>query len=77
MNAAFAPAMTEDMDAGQTMYSPLAGGAEPIAGQPSIIALPAPQPTDLPAHFVDDYSNRARSILAQFDLQWDALWRSR
>jgi ATP-dependent exoDNAse (exonuclease V) beta subunit len=44
VNAAFAAAMIEDTGAGQTMYSPLAGGADAIAGQPSIVALPAPYP---------------------------------
>ncbi|HLJ74779.1 MAG TPA: UvrD-helicase domain-containing protein, partial [Thermoanaerobaculia bacterium] len=44
VNATFFTEMQEDSDAGQTMYSPLDGGAEPIEGQPSIIALPAPAP---------------------------------
>jgi ATP-dependent helicase/nuclease subunit A len=44
VNATFLTEMMEDHDAGQTRYSPLEGGAEPIEGQPSIIALPAPAP---------------------------------
>ena len=44
VNAAFGAAMIEDLDAGQTRYSPLAGGGAPIAGQPGIVALPAPHP---------------------------------
>jgi ATP-dependent helicase/nuclease subunit A len=44
VNATFLTEMVEDHDAGQTRYSPLEGGAEPILGQPSIIALPAPAP---------------------------------
>src|SRR5581483_826245 len=34
----------EDPASGQAMYWPLGGGAEPIPDQPSIVALPAPNP---------------------------------
>ena len=44
VNAAFKAEMLEDADAGQTAYSPLDGGAEPIPGQPYLVALPAPEP---------------------------------
>ncbi len=44
VNSAFTGAMMEDDDACQTAYSPLGGGADAIPGQPSIVALPAPEP---------------------------------
>ncbi len=44
VNEAFKAEMMEDADAGQTAYSPLDGGAEPIPGQPYLVALPAPSP---------------------------------
>lgn len=34
-------------------------------------ASPVPQPTDLPSHFTDDYSARAREIVASFGLSFD------
>jgi hypothetical protein len=34
-------------------------------------AQPAPVVGDLPPHFTDDYSSRARSLAAQFDLALD------
>jgi ATP-dependent exoDNAse (exonuclease V) beta subunit len=44
VNAAFAPAMTDDRDALQAGYVPLARHREGIAGQPGIVALPVPKP---------------------------------
>jgi glycosyltransferase involved in cell wall biosynthesis len=38
---------------------------------PLAAAQPAPQPTDLPGHFTDDYSARARAILEQFGVPLD------
>jgi ATP-dependent exoDNAse (exonuclease V) beta subunit len=46
VNAAFAPEMRESLEDGQTGYVPLEGGNDGIAGQPAIIALPVPRPTD-------------------------------
>jgi hypothetical protein len=36
---------------------------------PLAAAQPAPQPTDLPAHFTDDYSTRSRDILQRFGVR--------
>lgn len=44
VNAAFAPEMTGDVEAGQADYVPLDGSIPPIPGQPAIVALPAPRP---------------------------------
>src|SRR6185436_3399736 len=44
VNAAFAPAMTDDRAALQAGYVPLAPHREAIAGQPGIVALPVPKP---------------------------------
>ena len=44
VNSAFALEMTGDAAVGQAHYSPLDEGAPPIAGQPSLVALPAPRP---------------------------------
>jgi ATP-dependent exoDNAse (exonuclease V) beta subunit len=44
VNAAFRSEMQGDAVAGQAAYSPLEEGADPIAGQPAIVALPAPWP---------------------------------
>ncbi|MCC6536555.1 MAG: UvrD-helicase domain-containing protein [Bryobacterales bacterium] len=44
VNAAFAPEMTGDAEAGQAEYSPLEEVRRPITGQPSVVALPAPRP---------------------------------
>ena len=40
---------------------------------PLAAGLPAPQVTDLPAHFVEDYSDRAREIADAFDVSVDVL----
>jgi len=40
---------------------------------PLAARLPAPHVKDLPAHFVDDYSDRAREIAASFDVRIDLL----
>ncbi len=44
VNAAFETEMHDDAAAGQAAYAPLNGETAPIAGQPSLIALPAPRP---------------------------------
>src|SRR5262249_44105939 len=44
VNAAFAPVMSDDRDALQAGYVPLARHREAIAGQPGIVALPVPKP---------------------------------
>ncbi len=44
VNAAFHPEMQDDAVAGQAAYSPLDGDAQPIDGQPAIVALPVPRP---------------------------------
>ncbi|HEX6896035.1 MAG TPA: 3'-5' exonuclease, partial [Bryobacteraceae bacterium] len=44
VNAAFDPEMQDDAEAGQAAYAPLGGDTEPIAGQPSVVALPVPHP---------------------------------
>jgi ATP-dependent exoDNAse (exonuclease V) beta subunit len=44
VNAAFAPAMTEDRAALQAGYVPLAPHRDGLAGQPGIVALPVPKP---------------------------------
>jgi ATP-dependent exoDNAse (exonuclease V) beta subunit len=44
VNAAFAPAMTEDRQALQPGYVPLARHREEVADQPAIVALPVPKP---------------------------------
>ena len=44
VNAAFDSEMQDDAEAGQAAYAPLHGETPAIAGQPSIIALPAPRP---------------------------------
>jgi len=44
VNAAFEAEMTGDTAAGQANYVPLERHAEPIDGQPAVIALPAPTP---------------------------------
>ncbi len=44
VNAAFAPLMTGDHQAGSADYIALGEHREPIAGQPAVIALPAPRP---------------------------------
>ena len=44
VNAAFAPVMTDDRDALQAGYVPLARHRSEIAGQPGIVALPVPKP---------------------------------
>ena len=44
VNAAFQSEMQDDANAGQARYAPLEGDWQPIEGQPSIVALPAPKP---------------------------------
>ena len=44
VNAAFAPLMTGDHDAGSADYIALGEHREPIPGQPAVIALPPPRP---------------------------------
>jgi len=44
VNAAFHPEMADDAESGQAAYAPLYGETPAIAGQPSIVALPAPRP---------------------------------
>ena len=44
VNAAFAPVMTGDPDTLQADYVPLAPHRQDTAGQPSVVALPVPQP---------------------------------
>ncbi len=44
VNAAFAPEMTGDETSGQAEYVPLEEHLPAIAGQPAVIALPAPSP---------------------------------
>src|SRR5919201_220873 len=44
VNAAFAPVMTDDRDALQAGYVPLARHRSAIEGQPGIVALPVPKP---------------------------------
>ena len=44
VNAAFAPLMTGDHDAGSADYIPLGEHREAIAGQPAVVALPPPRP---------------------------------
>jgi ATP-dependent exoDNAse (exonuclease V) beta subunit len=44
VNAAFAPVMSDDRDALQACYVPLARHREPIPGQPAIVALSVPKP---------------------------------
>ena len=44
VNAAFAPVMTGDEVTLQAQYVPLAPHREALAGQPSIVALPVPEP---------------------------------
>jgi ATP-dependent helicase/nuclease subunit A len=44
VNAAFETEMQDDAVSGQAAYAPLQGETPAIAGQPSIIALPAPRP---------------------------------
>src|SRR5262245_30176403 len=44
VNAAFAPVMSDDRDALQAGYVPLARHREAIAGQPGIVALTVPKP---------------------------------
>jgi ATP-dependent exoDNAse (exonuclease V) beta subunit len=44
VNAAFAPVMSDDRDALQARYVPLARHRTAIAGQPGIVALPVPKP---------------------------------
>jgi ATP-dependent helicase/nuclease subunit A len=44
VNAAFQTEMQDDVISGQAAYAPLHGNTPPIAGQPSIVALPAPRP---------------------------------
>jgi ATP-dependent helicase/nuclease subunit A len=44
VNAAFAPAMTDDRTALQAGYVPLAPHRDELAGQPGIVALPVPKP---------------------------------
>ena len=44
VNAAFAPEMQDDAEAGQAAYAPLDGDRAPIKGQPNVVVLPAPRP---------------------------------
>jgi ATP-dependent exoDNAse (exonuclease V) beta subunit len=44
INAAFAPEMIEDAGGGQARYVPLEKCRGAIAGQPAVVALPAPRP---------------------------------
>jgi ATP-dependent helicase/nuclease subunit A len=44
VNAAFEPAMQGDVSLGQAAYVPLSAYRTERAGQPSVVALPAPQP---------------------------------
>ena len=44
VNAAFGPAMQEDLRAGQPAYVPLLGGGDAPVTQPSVVALPVPEP---------------------------------
>ncbi len=44
VNAAFAPAMAAGTSGAQAAYVPLAPFRDPLAGQPAVVALPAPQP---------------------------------
>ncbi len=44
VNAAFAPLMTGDRDTMQASYVPLARSRDDLAGQPSLVALPVPEP---------------------------------
>ena len=44
VNAAFAPLMTGNPDTMQASYVPLARSRDDIAGQPSLVALPVPEP---------------------------------
>jgi ATP-dependent helicase/nuclease subunit A len=44
VNAAFAPAMTDDRAALQAAYVPLARHRDDLPGQPGIVALPVPRP---------------------------------
>ena len=44
VNAAFAPLMTGDRDTMQASYVPLARSRDDIPGQPSLVALPVPEP---------------------------------
>ncbi|MDA8018355.1 MAG: UvrD-helicase domain-containing protein [Thermoanaerobaculia bacterium] len=44
INAAFEPAMQEDLRAGQPAYVPLLGGQDASPSQPSVVALPVPEP---------------------------------
>jgi ATP-dependent exoDNAse (exonuclease V) beta subunit len=44
VNAAFAPVMTDDRATLQAGYVPLAPHRDEIAGQPSVVVLPAPRP---------------------------------
>jgi len=44
VNAAFAPAMTDDREALQAAYVPLAPHRDELPGQPGIVALPVPKP---------------------------------
>src|SRR5581483_2954335 len=34
------------------------------------VTCPAPKVSDLPAHFVDDYSDAARAIAIQYGISW-------
>jgi ATP-dependent helicase/nuclease subunit A len=44
VNAAFAPLMTGDAEALQASYVPLAKSRDDLPGQPSLVALPVPEP---------------------------------
>ena len=44
VNAAFDSEMQDDAATGQAAYSPLQGSTPPIEGQPSMVALPVPNP---------------------------------
>ena len=44
VNAAFAPLMTGDPDTMQASYVPLARSRDDLPGQPSLVALPVPEP---------------------------------
>jgi ATP-dependent helicase/nuclease subunit A len=44
VNAAFQTEMQDDVPSGQAAYTPLQGDTAALAGQPSIVALPAPRP---------------------------------
>ncbi|MFN7996304.1 MAG: UvrD-helicase domain-containing protein [Bryobacteraceae bacterium] len=44
VNAAFAPEMTGDVDAGQARYAPLEEYTPAPEGQPAVVVLPAPEP---------------------------------